>query len=502
MGGGRARIIRQMLTESGVLATVGALLGLTLAWWGVRALTALQPGTLPRADSVAIDGQVLLFTAGATVVAALLFGAVPALKASSANLADALKDRGSESGGVKGNRMRTALVVSEVGLSLVLLIGAGLMIRSFAELSKVDPGFQAEDLLTVQVPLPVFKYGTSRDRAAFMNQLRTRLADLPGVEMLGGVTPLPLAGGDQYSVGSYGTESATDEEFSSNKADYKSVVPGYFEASGVKLMAGRTLLPSDNELDALPVGLVDEKLAQRLWPDRNPIGEQLVLDGYDEQTFTLIRQTVRVVGVVGNVRSENLAADGRETVYLPYRLFPWLPMTLTLQATANPLALVPAVRAEVEAMDPEVPVANARLMTSYVNEAMAQTRFTLVLIGVFAVMALVLAALGLYGVISYSVRQRTREIGVRMTFGAHQRDIIRLVLTQGMGVALTGIAAGLVAAFMLTRLVSSLLVGVTATDPVTFVGIPLVLLLVSLVATLVPARRATAVDPLEALRGE
>ena len=500
LGGGRRRIVRQMLTESAVLAGGGALLGLLLAWWGIRVLVALRPGNLPRIDQVQIDGTVLLFTAGATVLSALVFGAAPALRAASTNLADALKERGSDSGGVRGNRLRTVLVVSEVGLSMVLLIGAGLMLRSFAKLQQVEPGFDSENVITFSVPIPMFKYPQPDVRADFVNRLKGRLETLPAVEEVGGTAMLPLAGGDQYSVGSYGREDATLEEYSSSKADYRPILPGYFEAMTIPLVAGRTLRVSDNEAEALNVAVVDENLAERLWPNEDPIGQQLMLDQFDVEAFDMIRVPVRVVGVVGNVRAESLAVDGRETVYLPYRFLPWFPLTVTLRGTVNPVDLPPLLRAEVDAMDPDVPVANLRFMQDYVDDAMAQTRFTLILIGLFAGLALLLASLGLYGVISYSVRQRTREIGVRMTFGASERDVMRLVVRQGLTVALIGVVGGLVGAFALTRLVASLLVGVTATDPVTFVGIPIVLLLVSIVASYVPARRAMAVDPVQALR--
>jgi len=247
---------------------------------------------------------------------------------------------------------------------------------------------------------------------------------------------------------------------------------------------------------------VDEKLVHRLWPDEDPIGQQLLLDHFSVESFQMERTPVRVVGVVGNVRSESLAVDSRETVYLPYRFQPFLPLTVTVRGKVNPTGILPLLRREVSAMDPDVPVANVRFMDDYVEDAMAQTRFTLTLISVFAAMALLLASLGLYGVISYSVRQRTREIGVRITFGASEGDIVRLVLKQGMAVALLGVGAGLLAAFVLTRWVASLLVGVTATDPVTFVGIPAILLVVSLIASYLPARRAMSVDPVQALREE
>lgn len=503
LGGGKGQIIRQMLTESGVLAVGGALLGLLLAWWGVRLLAAMGPDNLPRLEEVAIDGPVLLFTLGAAVASALIFGAVPALKAASPNLANALKERGSDSGGVKGNKVRTALVVSEVALSLVLLIGAGLMVRSFAELRNVEPGFNPESVLTFSTALSFFTYPDPDTRADFMNQLTDRVASLPGVQSVGGVTPLPLGGGDQYSVSSYGLESATEEEWLSNKADYKSVLPGYFETMGIRLVAGRFLERADNEAEALNVAVIDRKLADKIWPGGDPIGKELVAEHFTAEEFGLVRAPMRVVGIVENVRAESLAYEGRETLYVPFRFSPWLPVTFTVRGGAGGLSgLLPQVRQEIAALDPEIPVSTVRFMDSYVSDAMAQTRFLLTLIGIFAAMALLLASLGLYGVISYSVRQRTREIGVRITFGAGDGDILRLILRQGLTLGLMGVGVGLVVAFFGTRVATSLLVGVSATDPLTFVGIPVVLLIVTVAASYIPARRAIRVDPVEALTTE
>ncbi len=502
LGSGHGRIIRQMLTESALLSTVGAVLGVGLAWWGARVITALSPGNLPRVENVGIDASVLAFTAGITVLAALVFGLAPALRVVSGNLADSLKDRGSEASGVRGSKLRSALVVSEVALSLVLLIGAGLMLRSFAAIQRVDPGFDPENVVTFAVPLPFMKYFSPESRANFVNELGVRLGQIPGVESVGGVTPLPLAGGEQYAVGSYGRIGDSDDAYQANKADYRSVLPGYFDAMKIQLVSGHTFFSSDNQADALNVAVVDQKLAESVFGGEDPLGKELMVDHFNTETFSLERLNVQIVGVVSNVRSTSLAAEGRETIYFPFIFSPWLPLTYTVRTAADPASLVGLIRNEVVAMDPDVPVSGIATLESYVSGAMAETRFVLALIGVFAVLALVLASLGLYGVISYSVRQRTREIGVRVAFGAEDGDIARMVLRQGMVVAGGGIVIGLAASLALNRVVESLLVGVGSTDPITFAGIPAILLSVAMVASYIPARRATRVDPVAALRDE
>ncbi len=502
IGSGRGRIVAQMLTESLVLATAGTVLGLILAWQGIRVIKALSPANLPRIESVALDAGTFAFAALVTVVAAMLFGLAPALRAVRGNLADGLRDRGTTIGGARGNKLRTVLVVSEVTLSLVLLIGAGLMLRSFAAIQKVDPGFDPKNAVTFTAPLPFAKYLSSQARATFVNQLGDRLATIPGVESVGGVSPLPLAGGEQYSVGSYGRIGESDDAYRANKADYKAVLPGYFEAMKITLISGRPLLRSDNEDQAQDVAVVDQKFAARVFGQENPLGAQILVDHFNEKTFSLERLPVTIVGVVANVRSASLADEGRETIYLPYVFQSFLPLTFVLRTATDPAGLMSQIRSEVDALDRDVPIADLATLESWVTEAMAQTRFLLALIGTFAALALVLAALGLYGVIAYSVRQRTREIGVRVALGASDRDVRRLIVGHGLAVAAVGIGLGLIASVVLTRVVTSYLVGVSATDPVTFVGVPIVLLGIAALASYLPARRAATIDPVRALREE
>jgi putative ABC transport system permease protein len=502
VGSGRGRIVSQMLTESLVLAVGGALLGVMLAWQGIGIIKALSPSNLPRIESVSIDARAFAFAAGVSILAAIVFGLAPALRAVSGNLADGLRERGSDSGGVRGNKLRTALVVGEMTLSLVLLIGAGLMVRSFAQLQKVNPGFDAHNVVTFNAPISFLKYLTTQKRAAFANQLGERLAAIPGVEAVGGVTPLPLAGGEQYSVGSYGKTSDPDDVYRANKADFKAVLPGYFEAMKIGVVSGRTFDKGDNEEPALDVAVIDVKFAKRVFGDADPLGAQILVDHFNEQTFSMGRAPVTIVGVVSNVRSTSLAAEGRETIYLPYVFQSFLPLTFVVRTATAPASLLSRIRTEVSALDPDVPVADLTTLESWVSKSMAPTRFLLALNATFAGLALVLASLGLYGVISYSARQRTREIGVRAAMGASASDVLRLILRQGMVLAAVGIVIGLAASVALTRVVNRYLVGVSSTDPITFAGVAAILLGVAAVASYVPARRASRIDPSLALREE
>lgn len=502
VGSGRGRIVRQMLTESLLLAMAGGVLGLLLAWQSIGVIRALSPANLPRIDSMAIDARALAFAAAVSFVAAIAFGLAPALRAVGGNLADGLRERGSDGGGVRGNKLRTALVVSEVALSLVLLIGAGLMVRSFSQLQKVNPGFEAKNVVTFNAPLQFLKYLTTQSRANFANRLGDQLSQIPGVEAVGGVTPLPLAGGEQYSVGSYGRIGDPDDVYQANKADYKSVLPGYFEAMKIAVVKGRTFIRGDNEDQALDVAIVDEKFATRLFGTADPLGAQILVDHFNDQTFSLERVPVTIVGVVANVKSSSLAAEGRETIYVPYVFSSFLPLVYVVRTAVAPASLINRIRDEVKALDPDVPIADLTTVDSWVTRAMAPTKFLLALNATFAGLALVLASLGLYGVMSYSARQRTREIGVRAALGASDRDVLRLILGQGMFLASIGIVLGLFASFALTRVVRSYLVGVSSTDLVSFAGVSLLLFVVAAVASYFPARRASQIDPSHALREE
>ena len=494
MGGSRGRLIRQMLIESGLLALGGAVVGVVLASFGISLLTSMGPSDLPRIDDVGIDGMVLLFTLAAASGAALLFGALPALQSSRVDLADALKERGSAGAGLRRRLIRNGVVVVEVALSLVLLIGAGLMARSFVELSRVAPGYETEGILTFVAAPPQARYPEAADRVRFNVELQRRLQALPGVERAAGAFPLPLSG--IPFNGRYGPEEALTDPEAFGQAAYRVVLPGYFETLGTRLLAGRTFSEADNQ-DSASVVVVDEKLARELWPEESPIGQRFLI-----RVISPEPEWVEVIGVVEHQRTEDLAVDGLETVYFTDRYVGSFVGSWAVRATGDPLALASAVRAEVAAMDPDIPVADVRLLKEYVDEAMAPTRFALTLIGVFGVVALILAAVGLYGVLAFVVRQRTAEIGVRMAFGAGADSILKLVVGEGLALALVGVVLGLVVAMGVTGVMETFLVDVSPTDPLTFAAISGLFVTVAAVACYVPARRATRVDPVTALREE
>ena len=499
LGGGRSRIIRQLFTESAVFAVLGGGLGLLLATVGTRLLLTLRPANLPRAEHVGLDLTVLGFGIGASVLAALLFGTLPALQSSKTDLNSSLRTR--NRGGSSKQWTRSGLVVTEVALSLVLLIGSGLMVRSFAGLQRVEPGFDPHQMLTVNIALPIFSYSAPGQSAEFHTQLSQQIAALPGVEAVGAVTPLPLAGGGQFWFGPYALNEASDEEWSRNEVDYRPTVPGLFAAMGTQLLAGREFEHADNRLDARRVVIVDEKMAQRAWPDENPLDKRILIMRPDA-AGNWDRYWATVVGVVEHVRYDDLRADGRETIYMPQVDWAWADMNYVVRTSTDPVGLSSVVRQTIRDIDPEIPAAAVRPFDYYVGEAVAPTRFALVVITVFAVVALILSTVGLYGVIAYAVRQRTQEIGIRMAFGAERTGIIKLVLRQGLGVTALGLVVGLIASLVVSRLISHMLFGVTHTDPITYLSITAVVSTVAFLACYAPARRATRVDPVVALRNE
>lgn len=494
MGGSRGRLVRQTLVESGLIAGLGAALGLLLAAGGVRLLLALHPANLPRLDAIRVDGWVLGFTLAAAVGAALLFGMLPSLQASRLELVDALKDRGQSGGGPGRRLLRNAVVVGEVGLSVVLLIGAGLMVRSFVELTRVSPGFEPDGLLTFTVPMPFGRYPQPVDRANLQDALQRAFEAVPAVTSASAALPLPLDG--QLFNGRYGTEEALTNPEAFRQATYRAVLPEYFETMGTRLLAGRLLTRADQS-DSSTVVVVDDKLARILWPGESAVGKRLLI-----RAVTAEPEWVEVVGVVEHQYHESLTAEGRETVFMTDRYVGSGASAWAVRTSGDPVALVASLRAALRDVDPDLPIADVRPMSDLVQRAMAPTRFALTLVGLFGLVALVLAVVGLYGVLSYTARQRTAEIGVRMAFGAPASSILGLVVTQGLALAGVGVALGVGAALGLTRVMRALLVGITATDPLTFAAIAVAFLVVAAGACWIPARRAARVDPVVALREE
>jgi putative ABC transport system permease protein len=491
LGASRTRVVRQMLTESFVLASIGTLAGVVLAYFGIHGLLALGPPEFPRMDTVSIDATVLAFALVATVGVALLFGLVPAARAGRTDVAEVLKQGGRSAAVGRTGSLRTGVVVAEVALSVVLLIGAGLMIRSFIALQRSDPGFDTDSALTFQVQVQ----GYDREqRRIFMDALRDRLGALPGVQSVTAATMPPLMG--TSALGRYGTREALSDDALYGQAVYRLVYPDYFRTMGTRLLEGRDFDASDFAGDGATTVIVDRIVAARLWPDESPIGQTLVIRRGPEPEF------VQVVGVVDHERSESPAFDSQEAVYFNARWGgdPGTAGWVVRTAGVEPTSLVPSVRAAVTELDPHVLVTDLRSMQQVVREVTAPTRFALVLIGIFAALALGLAGIGVYGVLSYIVRERRAEIGMRMVLGAQQSTILGMVIRQGLAPIVTGTLLGLVGAFWLTRFMASLLVHVEPFDPLTFVAMATLFGVIGLMAAIVPARRAARVHPMEALR--
>jgi putative ABC transport system permease protein len=494
LGASRWRVFRQLLTESVLLGLMGGALGCGLAVWGLDLLLAAIPIDLPFWMRFDLDGRVLGFTAGVTLLTGLVFGAAPALQTSKVDLNESLKEGGRNASGAGRHRMLRSLVVAEVALSLILLIGAGLMIRSFMRLQGANPGLNPENLLTLRVDLPEAKYDTPEKPQAFFKELLERVSALPGIQAAGATWRLPLAGGGRRT-------SLTVEGFSVLPAsqapgvNYCVITPNYFHAMGIPILIGRDFSDVDAR-DSMEVTIIDERLAREYWPNDNPLGKRVRFGPPEEN-----RPWNTIVGVVGAVKHESLNLTERKTVYLPHAQDSMGDMTLAVRA-ANPENLVSAIRGRVKAMDPDLPIINVRTMTEVISRSVWQPRLYAILFGVFAAVALALASIGIYGVMAYSVSERTREIGIRVALGAQRRDVLKLVVARGMTPTLIGAGIGLGAALALTRLMQTLLFEVSATDPLTFVTLAVLLSVVALVACYLPARRATKVDPMIALRCE
>lgn len=491
LGASGARLMRQLVTESITLAMVGGILGVLTAFWAIRLLRIILPSNFPRTAEIHVDGSTLIFTTVASIATGVIFGLAPALQSSRVGITESLKqgERGAE--GFSRSRLRSALVISEVALALILLIGTGLLLRSFSRLQAVNPGFNPDHVLTVEISLPDARYPDPQ-KAAFFAQLLDRVRSLPGVEAAGAIGHLPLGGDiESYAMQVEGRAPLPNEYAN---PDCHVVMPGYFEAMKVPLIEGRFLAEHDN-LQSPHVVVINDVVARNVFPHENPIGRHLRMgfNGFSGE----------IIGVVQHTSHLTLDSAPVEEVYTPYLQAPfWNQLSLTVRTASAPLALAQPIQELVQSMDENQPVAKIRPMNDVADASVAAPRFRTVLLGTFGLTALLLGAIGLYGVMSYSVTQRVHELGVRMALGATRSQVIKLVLKEGLQLTLAGLAIGLVGALALTHLLSSMLYEVGPTDPLTFAGVSVFLAAIALLASYLPAQRAAKVDPMVALRYE
>ena len=497
LGARRGRIVRQLLTEHVLLALIGGTLGLLLAYWGIDALLALSPGDIPRLEAIGIDRWVLLFTLTVSLATGVIFGLLPALSASKLNLNELMKEGGrSSTEGSRGNRLRNGLAVSEVALSLLLLIGAGLLIKSFLRLQDVKPGYNPGHVLTAELTPPATRYSENQQIVNFYDQLLGQLSTQPGVQSAALTTGLPLSGGgDVLAFSVEGRTQGTNERVPD--AEARVVSPDYFRTMEIPLLRGRQLTERDGP-DAPFAIVISDSLARRYFGNEDPLGKRITFGDPNAKDA----RWYNIIGVVGDVRQADLAAEPYAQVYRSYRQTPRRAQTIVVRTAGDPHAFVETLRKQLSALDPQQALYNVRTAEKVVAESIARPRFNMLLITIFAVVALLLAAVGIYGVISYTVTQRTHEIGIRMALGARPLDVFKMVVRQGLVLALVGVGAGLAASFGVMRLLRSLLFGVTPTDFVTLAGVSGILILIAVLASYIPARRATKVDPLTALRYE
>ena len=493
LGASRGRLVRQLFTESLVLSLAGGGIGVLLAAWCLPLLRFVAPGTVPRLERVGVDGPVLLFSFGLCILTGIAFGLVPSLQASRFDLHDTLKEggRGSTDSG-RGGRARRVMVVAEVAIALVLVTGAGLLIKSFTHLMHVNPGFDSHNVLTVPLTLPTGRYAEPEKRAQFIRELIERVEAIPNVESAAAVSHLPLLSVPRFVF--FCTEGRVCQGIGKDPIiSLRQVTPDYFRTMQIPLVRGRAFETKDLK-GATPVVMIDQYTAARYFPNVDPIGKTL--------QNSRDKIPMQIVGVVGDVKFSALSAPNVEEMYMPHEQSPWPSMTLVVRSTSSTKPLVTAIRQKIGEIDPDLPVAGIQTMDEVVSTSVAQPRLLTALVGAFAGFALLLAALGIYGVMAYSVSQRVHEVGIRMALGATPGDVFSLVVGQGMRLVILGVAAGFVASLGLTRLLGTLLFGTSATDPATFAGVATILMVVALLACYLPARRATRVDPLIALRHE
>ena len=496
LGASRLRVVRQLLTESVILSLTGGLLGLVLAAWWSDLLLTLGKQNIPRALQVGLDWRVLAFTLVVSVLTGITFGLVPAIHSSKTELTESLKEgsRGS-SEGARRNGIRGMLVVSELAIAVILLVGAGLLIQSLWRLGNVKPGFNSENVLTLVVGIPDVKYPAAK-QAQFYQDLAGRIQALPGVSSASSVIPLPL-NGDRFGI-SFEIDGRPVPKGEEPAADFFAIGNDYFKTMEIPLIKGRTFTDRD-DAKAPGVVIVNQSFAQKFFPNEDAIGKRIKPGISTTDEDTVMRE---IIGVVADVRNRNLSSELRPGYFVPQTQVPFNQMTMVVKTNTDPHTFVNTVQNEVHLMDAELPVFNVKTMDEYISASVSAPRFNATLLMIFASVALILTIVGLYGVMSYSVAQRTNEIGIRMALGAQTSDVLRLIVSQGFKLVLIGLAIGLVGAFAVTRVISSLLFGVTTKDPITFATVALLLALVALLACYIPARRATRLDPLRALRYE
>jgi putative ABC transport system permease protein len=497
LGASRSRMTRQFLTESVLLSALGGGIGLVFSVVGLNLLKRFIPPNISQVQAIGIDARVLLFTLLISIATGLLFGLAPAIQMANSDLNDTLKETGRDSAaGRHGNRIRGFLIISEVAVSFLLLIGAGLLINSFIHLRHVDPGFRSEKLLTMKIVLPETRYPNKQGRSLFYDELLRRIEALPGVAATAVATDLPLTNtGNSLGIAMEGRADPAPDRMPIIIT--RVVSPAYFKTMSIPLLDGRVFTDGDKS-DSPPIVVISETMARRFWPGENPLGKRIKV-GRSTSSWPWLT----VIGVVKDVRQYELIIEPKPQMYVPYQQAEFFePRALVIRTNFNPLSLAGTVRQTVWEIDKDQPVSDISTMEEVIADSVAQQRFSMLLLGIFAGLALVLAAVGIYGVMSYSVAQRTREIGIRMALGAQRSDVLKMTIGSGLRLVLVGAAIGLVAALVLTRVMSSLLFGVSPTDPLTFISISIVLIGVAVLASYVPALRATRVDPIFALRYE
>jgi predicted permease len=505
LGADRRRIIQQLITESVMLSVAGAFIGGLIASWSVDAIVAAGPRGLPRIENITIDARVLAFSAALAILTGLLFGLSPAIHAASADLGQMLKEGVRGMSGRRGaHRTRSMLVVTEMALAVVLLVGAGLLIKSFVKLTRVDPGFETEHIVAFDVALPDKKYPAERYVRAFATQVEQGLSSLPGTQSVAVAFARPLQPiGMRTAFNVVGKPPAPNDKRMT--VDVRPASANFFSTMGIRVVRGRVFSKAEESFGPPPAVVVSEALVKKYFPNENPIGQRIVL-GLSHDTSEAKGSEVtaggEIVGIVSDVRQRGLDRDPVPAVYVGWGTFPLSNISFLVRSRADAQTVAAGIRERVRAVDPELPIYNMKAMGDALSQSVAQPRFYMILLTAFAALALLLAALGIYGVISYSVSQRTRELGIRIALGATQERVVRLVLGQGMALTSVGIAAGLVGAYWLVRLLASMLFGVTATDAPTFAGVSVVLLGVAGAASYLPARRAARVDPVTAMRAE